>query len=527
MARHRKWGSGRRKRKAAAPEDRLAEGIEHHRAGRLDKAAAAYEDVLAKDPRSAPAWSMKGVLALQRDRPEEAIEPLQRATALDDTQPGFFLNLGNALRGVGRLADAVDAYRRAIELDPQMAPAHNNLGNALRDQDSLAEAAASYQRAIDLSPDFFAAASNLAQTQATLDVLPRAELIASYERAISIADTTDLRTTDVANAHNALGNLLQSETRFEAAATHYRRAISIDPDFGEAHLNLGQALARCLKLEDAIEPTRRGLELRPDDLASYKRLALLLRRLQRNDEATAVYQAWHRQDPGDPIAAHMASVGGDQQPPERAADDYVAREFDDFAEKFDQVLVDELRYQAPALVAQALERTGLTERRELHVLDAGCGTGLCVDFLRPLARHLVGVDLSPKMLDKARDRGGYDELVEAELTAYLESHPQAFDIVVAADVVLYFGRLDALARALRSSLRPGGGVVFTVEAGTNDARGWALGDGGRYTHHPTYLRRVLEDADLQVRELVDDRLRYELGAEVRGWIVTACAPEPQ
>ncbi|MCX4239251.1 class I SAM-dependent DNA methyltransferase [Paraliomyxa miuraensis] len=69
-----------------------------------------------------------------------------------------------------------------------------------------------------------------------------------------------------------------------------------------------------------------------------------------------------------------------------------------------------------------MERTGLLERRDLDVLDAGCGTGLCAPLLRPLARTLVGVDLSGKMLDQARRRGGYDELIEAELTEMLDAH---------------------------------------------------------------------------------------------------------
>ncbi len=524
MSRSRKWrrASGKPKRKSV--EAMLGEGVEHHRAGRLEQAAAAYDKVLARDPDCAPALSMKGVLALQHGRPEEAIAPLQRATALDGTQPGFFLNLGNALRGTERLAEAEDAYRRALALDPQMAPAHNNLGNALRDQGKYADAAGSYRQALELSPDFFAAAANLAQALGNLSDAPREDVLAAHQRALAIADKGGIRSPDVANVHNGVGNLLQADGQLEDAIAHYRQATTLDPAFAEAHLNLGQALARDLKLEDAITPLRRGLELRPNDLASYKRLALALRRLSRNEEATEVYKAWHAQDPDDPIAAHMANVRGDQAPPERASDEYVAREFDDFADRFDEVLVDKLGYQAPKLVEAALERAGYIDQRDLEILDAGCGTGLCVPFLRPLARTLVGVDLSAKMLDKARERGGYNDLIEAELTAYLESHPQAFDLAVAADVVLYFGRLEPLVRAFSTSLRPGGALVFTVEAGTDQARGWQLNDGGRYTHHPTYLRRVLGEAGLEIRELVDDRLRYELGVEVRGWIVTAFAP---
>lgn len=467
---------------------------------------------------------MKGVLALQQGRVAEAVALLERAIELDAEQPGFHLNLGNALRGVGRLDDAIAAYRRALDLDGSMAPAHNNLGNALRDRGSLPEAAAAYQRALEVDPRFFAAAANLAHVLAKQPDLPRAEALAAHDRALALAGAADLRTPDVANLHNARGNLLQADGHTEDAIACYRSAVAIDPAFAEAHVNLGRALARNLQIEDAIEPLRRALELRPADLSIYKQLALALRRLRRNDEATAIYQAWHARDPTDPIAAHLANVRGQEATPERATDDYVTREFDDFAEQFDDVLVNKLGYQAPALVSRALERVGLLGRHGLDVLDAGCGTGLCVGFLRPVARRLVGVDLSGKMLDKARERGGYDELVEAELTAYLEAHPRAFDLVVAADVIIYFGRLERLTAALRNALRPGGCLVFTAEAGADEARGWTLDDGGRYAHHPAYLRSMLESAELRLRELVDDRLRFELGVEVRGWIVTAFAP---
>lgn len=529
MVRQRKWkraSSASRRRPTLDVDERFADAIDHHRAGRLDAAAAAYDEVLRHAPKHAPAWSMKGVLALQQARPADAVPLLERAIELDGSQPGFHLNLGNALRAVDRLDGAIAAYRRALALDASMAPAHNNLGNALRDRGDLPEAADAYRRALELEPGFFPAAANLAQVLVKRSELPRAEVLAALDRALALADTANLRTADVANLHNARGNALQADGHIDDATACYRQAIAIDPAFSEAHLNLGRALARNLRIEDAIDPLRRALELRPDDLSIYKQLALALRRLRRNDEATAVYQAWHERDPSDPIAAHMANVRGDEAPPERAADEYVQREFDDFAEQFDEVLVNKLGYQAPTLVAAALERSGFAERRGLDVLDAGCGTGLCVDFLRPLARRLVGVDLSGKMLEKARARGGYDELVEAELTGFVEAHGQAFDLVVAADVILYFGELERLARAFADGLRAGGGLVFTVEAGGDEERGWELNDGGRYAHHPGYLRRVLEGAGFEVREMVEDRLRYELGAEVRGWIVVALVPNP-
>src|SRR5207245_6254227 len=98
----------------------------------------------------------------------------------------------------------------------------------------------------------------------------------------------------------------------------------------------------------------------------------------------------------------------------------------------------------------------------------GCGTGLCGDGFRPLARRLVGVDLSPGMLERARARGCYDELVCEELTAYVRRCEERFDLITAADVFCYFGDLTAVFAATAALLRPGGRFIFSVEELTDD-----------------------------------------------------------
>src|SRR4029077_16423873 len=104
----------------------------------------------------------------------------------------------------------------------------------------------------------------------------------------------------------------------------------------------------------------------------------------------------------------------------------------------------------------------------LDVLDAGCGTGLCGLLVAPYARQLVGVDLSEGMLDHARKKNVYDELVRGELTAYLQNRHDAFDLIVTADTLVYFGALEDVAVAAAGALRSGGRVVFTVEEATDD-----------------------------------------------------------
>jgi len=155
------------------------------------------------------------------------------------------------------------------------------------------------------------------------------------------------------------------------------------------------------------------------------------------------------------------------------------------------------------------------------VLDIGCGTGLCGPLLAPYARHLVGVDLSRGMLEHARGKKVYDELVHAELTAYLRQLDRSFDVIVTADTLVYFGALDDVIAAAASVLRPGGVLVFTVEEDVEGASdSYCLRPHGRYTHRAEYVERLLVAAGLQPT-VGRAELRKESGRPVAGLVVTA------
>ena len=160
-----------------------------------------------------------------------------------------------------------------------------------------------------------------------------------------------------------------------------------------------------------------------------------------------------------------------------------------------------------------------------QVLDAGCGTGLCGPLLRPYARRLEGVDLSQGMLDRALLRGTYDELRCVELVADLQRHSGRWDLLVSADTLCYFGRLEAFAAAAAASLRPDGLLVFTVEALDEAAPEpqFKLQMHGRYSHRRGYVVEALAGAGLDAFELQPVVLREEGKKPVHGWLVCARA----
>jgi predicted TPR repeat methyltransferase len=304
-----------------------------------------------------------------------------------------------------------------------------------------------------------------------------------------------------------------------ACLTRARECLS-DRNFDTAELLLRRAIAQDPKLALA-----------------YELLGKLLYRDARTQESAAVYRAWLEATPADPVAAHLVAATGGAAAPERASDGFVTGLFERAAPDFDTVLAS-LGYQAPQLVFDSAAAVLDPAAVGLDILDLGCGTGLCGDWLRPLARRLVGVDLSPGMLERARVRGCYHELVREELTAYVQRCEERFDLITAADVFCYFGDLAAAFAALASLLRPGGRFIFSVEEMSGDAvavsesdglacgqsgavAGFALLEHGRYAHSASYVEHVLGRAGLAPVATRNAVLRFERGAPVQGLVIAA------
>jgi predicted TPR repeat methyltransferase len=388
-----------------------------------------------------------------------------------------FLGLSRYQRGEHRVG--MDLLGRALAAAPDHADARNNLGNMFLEHDRLDDAEQTYRRVLALRPEH-------------------------------------------ASAHANLGLVLFRKRDLVGAEASLRQAIRLDPKNGEAYHNLGSVLSDAGRDDEALGALQHALALRPYDGGSYRRVGAALSTLGRLDDAAAIYKRWLELDPNDPVAEHMLRACSGQEPPARVSDAFVRSTFDKFATSFDEVL-HKLDYRAPALVLQAVSAAlGSAPAANLDVLDAGAGTGLCGPGLRAYARRLVAVDLSPAMLAKAAERGVYDQLDADELVRYMAARPAAFDVIVSADTLVYFGDLAEALRAACLSLRSGGLVVFTVEHATDDpVQGYRLNPHGRYSHGRGYVERTLADAGFESIALEPAHLRREHRVPVDGLVVTA------
>lgn len=388
--------------------------------------------------------------------------------------------LGLVEHQLGRSDDGVLLLRRAIALAPGFPGFQVNLGNVLAEGGRLDEARDAYERALELAPD-------------------------------------------VPDVHSNLGVVYRALRRHDDARAAFERAIAIDPAHARAWNNLGLLHDARGELEPAMRAYVKALELVPEHGMSIYMLGMTFYKLGAIEKATEVFRQWMEREPDNPRPRHLYAACSGQGVPERCSDDYVEAEFDNFASSFERLLTERLEYRAPQLCADALAAVLGPPARALQLLDLGCGTGLCGPLVAPWAARLVGVDLSRGMLEQAVNKGVYDDLVKAELTAYLRGTPQAWDAMVCADTLCYFGDLSEVMQAAAAALRPGGVLVYTVEARDDDDAP-RIQPNGRYAHGRAHLDSTAAAAGLQVRAAGRHRLRIEGNADVDGWLVTVVRP---
>ena len=166
----------------------------------------------------------------------------------------------------------------------------------------------------------------------------------------------------------------------------------------------------------------------------------------------------------------------------------MTRLFDAYAANFEDHLRKSLNYKVPELISKALSERDI---RNARFLDLGCGTGLVGKLVGDRCKSLVGVDLSEKMLDIARDKKCYDELHKADLVEHLGTTTGTYDVVCAADVLNYIGDLQPAFAAVLRVLETGGMFIFTVEEPVGPQEGdFALQSTMRYTHAKGYCERI-------------------------------------
>jgi len=460
----------------------------------------------------------KGNFEYRLGKPLEALKYFKQAVTLLPSHSFAWANLGNIQRELGLVEDAVASHRNAVAHLPSRARHWYNLGVSLYSLRDLPRATLAFRRALELNHRMASAHYNLGVALAELGQRVEAKL--RYEKATSLEPSSALG----AASHCNLCNLIALDDGPEAAVACLRELVAAFPDYERGLVNLAATLQ--LRGETA------GSRWQDSNNMDWKA------------EAVAIHEQVLQMNPGSAIAAHaLAALKGGDHVPEAASVAYVEQLFDSYSVDFDASL-QSLGYQVPSLLEQAVQRfAGATSKPFNTSLDLGCGTGLCGAWMKPLSTALVGVDASLRMLEIAGSRTDqeagtgalapaeaadqlleapwisgssaevrktflYDSLEHQDLMEFLQRQPPASgDLVVAADVLCYFGSLETFFQSLVPVLSPRGIVAFTVEALLEDtastlapgaASDWHLDSSGRYKHSKPYIIRLASAVGLEV-----------------------------
>ena len=442
---------------------------------------------------------------------QAAIERYEEGIALlglgggDDlaTEIALYTNLGSARSLAGDDHSAVSDYRKAILAHSEKISQHDGDENSHRDATNLAaksafylgtthfnidnmqEAANAYAFANTLDPFHWAAVANLGSLLQDHLEEP-AEALAAYNKAYEILTQNSAEPTDPPENSRAVLSQIQYRVgnTINSAMGHRKCAVTDDPT----------KQVPCLEM------------------------------------AAHAFSLAIEYDETNENAKHMLAAVTADGSMSRASTEYVAQLFEDYAENFEHSLVQELGYNGFERLRQVFDRAFDGSKIPMFdlVVDAGCGTGLTGEQFRNVSSHLLGVDLSPSIIEEAEKArpGLYDEIQVGDVTETFRKR-KPIDLIIAGDSYIYFGDLDSLFASMNEGLKSGGYVAFTLENASEDNEKslavskpdwrWQLTPSGRFAHHKRYVESVAKRHGMDVvRYETLDAFRLEKGLPVRG-----------
>jgi predicted TPR repeat methyltransferase len=311
-------------------------------------------------------------------------------------------------------------------------------------------------------------------------------------------------------ARITLVKALSAAGDISGALAEAREAVSLNPDIAPAVLALGEALLAADLLPAAIAELQRTFRLDPDLARARELVAAAWLKAGEADKALEALGVLEH-PPAEMLAAAQAIKAMPRSDP-----GYVRHLFDQFSSDYDSRMIGQLGYAAPQILLNIAAMV-MPGRDKLAILDLGCGTGLGGAAFKPLAERLDGIDLSPAMIEKARARHIYDTLMVGDLEAALGAPGPAYDLILAADTLVYLGDLSRSFEAAHARLNPDGYFLFTVEKA--DGEGFELGPKRRWRHSEAALRGLAERTGFQVAGLLAATPRHEAGVPVEGFAV--------
>ena len=470
-------------------------------------------DIYEKLPQMAESWNNLGNIHMTDGDFDKALTCFDKALSIDPKMVWSMVNKAILLRTKSDFAAAEKQLQKALEVNAKFIPALYQLSICYRLGGKLTEALNTIQKALILEnvPDFVYVEYGKILT--ALDNKDKA--LEAFSRAIEINRFCQ-------DAYFEKAVILASQNKTDEAENAYRDLLRINPNNESAYNNLGTLLYQLGRVNEALEMYRQVVILNPNDMTGCFNLAVALEDLEEYAEAAGLYfnilshhelesiahirlssvlpklfekdkalalrycEGWVKNFPENPFALH--TLAGLSQTADKKENDlkYTQTLYDEFALTYEDKM-QELSCLIPSKMADLVK-----EKHFKKALDLGCGTGLSGVAFHSLCDKLTGVDLSQKMLEKAKEKQVYDDLILSDIESYLKTKKAKYDLIIAADVFCYINELSEIFKEVYETLNAGGTFIFTTEK--SQKKSTQITPFGRYQHSTFYVEEGLKQA---------------------------------
>ena len=330
--------------------------------------------------------------------------------------------------------------------------------------------------------------------------------ISFYEKAISIK-------SEYVDAHYNLGSANHKLGQLDSAVTSYKKVVAISPDYATTHNNKILSVIYFFSkqlIPDAIDVLEELIKYSPNDALLFNMTGGCYASQGKTDLAIKFYEKALDLKPDYAIPQHMLNSlqGNTSKGPPK---EYVKNLFDDYAERFNESLLNQLQYKLPLLVKDIILKIDPARTKFDKVIDLGCGTGLSGEDLQGISNNLTGIDISENMISKANELNIYDSLIAGDIVEKLNLSKEKYDLFIALDVFIYIGEITSMLNAVKKCANKNSFFIFSIE--TLKGEGYSLLKSSRYAHSDSYILKVASNGF----ELVDSQ-NVKLRKEGNKWI---------
>ncbi len=502
---------------------------------------ATYRAQLRRQPDDADSWHALGLLYARDSKLRAAAFCLHKTMALQPADLAIPLHLANVRRAQGRLDEAAHLLTTLLQRAPDYLPAYNNLGVLHYAAARYPEAIHILQQAVHKAPTYIDAWYNLGLAQ--LKAADPAAAAASFAALLKISDThlaarfhygcalmaqhnfaaardmflsIENQQTEHAETKINLAHCYVHTGDLRAARHTYHAALSLQPDDAQILFNLGVISAQLGEPDHAIQYYQRALQQEGDLFAAHYNVGVLF--LARHYPALALphFKAAARLQPDNSTVQYLLTMLSDKRHLLAAPPEYIQSLFNGYADHYDAHLLHALDYALPDIFINAIQ-SELLKTNQWDIVDLGCGTGLCAAPFKPYAQTLTGVDLAEKMLDQARAKNIYTDLICDNIDHFLTNTDKNYHLILTGDTLVYLGDLGEIFARVKRVLRPHGLWLFNTEI-TTAREDYQMQQSGRFGHHENYILRLAKENDLHCVQHTKIHSRTQVDKPVDGYL---------